>query len=156
MTLARGRITEFQGLERWLSNFWPAVIVVGDVAFPSVEHAYQALKFPANVWPEFAALPATHQGAAKAKSMGRGISYNSQEQKLTVMLDLVRRKFSPRNSNLCVQLLETGDAVLEEGNRWRDTFWGIYPPGSGSGRNELGRIIMQVREEIRQCALSQE
>ena len=37
-------INEFQGEFRWLSNFWPAQVVLDGVVFPSVENAYQAAK----------------------------------------------------------------------------------------------------------------
>lgn len=45
-------------------------------------------------------------------------------------------------------LLKTGDEELVEGNTWGDTFWGVC---KGKGRNELGKILMKVREEFRKC-----
>ena len=44
------------------------------------------------------------------------------------------------------KLLGTGDTYLEEGNTWNDTFWGVC---NGVGENNLGRILMEVREELR-------
>ena len=38
-------ITEFKGEYRWLSNFWPCLIIKGDYTYPSTENAYQASKF---------------------------------------------------------------------------------------------------------------
>ena len=43
----------------------------------------------------------------------------------------------------------TGNLVLEEGNGWHDTFWGVDLK-TGEGENHLGRILMQVREELRE------
>ena len=40
-------------------------------------------------------------------------------------------------------LKATGDAVLVEGNWWRDDFWGVY---EGKGQNILGKILMIVRD----------
>ena len=43
-------------------------------------------------------------------------------------------------------LLLTGDEELVE-NAHNDAFWGCGP--DGKGRNALGRILMQVRDELR-------
>jgi predicted NAD-dependent protein-ADP-ribosyltransferase YbiA (DUF1768 family) len=37
-------ITKFKGKYRFLSNFWPVEIEFADMVFPSVEHAFQAIK----------------------------------------------------------------------------------------------------------------
>ena len=44
------------------------------------------------------------------------------------------------------KLLETGDRYLVE-NSWRDDFWGWGL--KGDGRNELGKLWMKIREEIK-------
>jgi predicted NAD-dependent protein-ADP-ribosyltransferase YbiA (DUF1768 family) len=44
-------------------------------------------------------------------------------------------------------LLDTGDAILEEGNMWNDTFWGI-DLNTGKGQNHLGRLLMERRAEL--------
>lgn len=36
--------------------------------------------------------------------------------------------------------------MLIEGNDWGDTFWGMV---DGEGENNLGKILMRVREEIK-------
>ncbi len=64
--------------------------------------------------------------------------------KLDVMLYLLRQKFSiPK---LKAKLLATGDQELVEGNKWHDTFWGVC---NGVGSNHLGRLLMQVRQEVK-------
>jgi len=60
------------------------------------------------------------------------------------MTDLVRQKFS--NPQLAKQLLDTKDFELIEGNTWGDTFWGVC---SGKGQNNLGKILMQIRNELK-------
>jgi hypothetical protein len=57
----------------------------------------------------------------------------------------VRDKFN-RNPDLRAKLLATADAYLEEGNTWGDQIWGVY---NGQGTNWLGKILMQVRTELR-------
>ena len=64
------------------------------------------------------------------------------------MLSFVRAKFT--YPDLQEKLLATGDAYLEEGNYWNDTTWGVC---NGVGENRLGKILMQVRDEIRRGEL---
>ena len=60
------------------------------------------------------------------------------------MRDIIRAKFN-QNSMLKLKLLETIDCELIEGNTWRDYFWGVC---KGKGKNMLGNILMEVRNEI--------
>ena len=60
------------------------------------------------------------------------------------MVACVRMKFT--DPALAAKLLATGEATLVEGNHWGDTFWGVC---DGEGRNQLGEILMTVREELR-------
>jgi predicted NAD-dependent protein-ADP-ribosyltransferase YbiA (DUF1768 family) len=59
------------------------------------------------------------------------------------MLEIIRAKF--QDADLRRQLFATGDQELREGNHWGDTFWGVC---NGRGDNHLGKILMQVRQEI--------
>ena len=43
-------------------------------------------------------------------------------------------------------LMETDDHELIEGNWWNDTFWGVY---KGKGENNLGKLLMEIRQRIR-------
>ena len=61
------------------------------------------------------------------------------------MYTVVTSKFK-HNPRLLTKLLATGDAHIEEGNYWNDTYWGVC---KGEGYNHLGRILMQVRGELR-------
>ena len=69
-----------------------------------------------------------------------------EEVKLKVMEDLVRIKF--QNQELREKLLETGSLKIEEGNDWGDVFWGVDLE-TGEGENNLGKIIMKIRNEIK-------
>ena len=46
-------------------------------------------------------------------------------------------------------LLATGGEELIEGNWWHDNFFGVCTcgPCDGKGKNNLGKILMRVREE---------
>lgn len=137
-------IKEFHGEFRFLSNFWPAEVVLNCRKFPTVEHAYQAAKC-ANVGDQQAIQMIAKPGAAKR--FGRLVCCRldwSRAMQLDVMEGLLRQKFSvePLRSTL----LATGDAELIEGNQWGDTFWGV---SGGVGENHLGRLLMEVREMLR-------
>lgn len=60
------------------------------------------------------------------------------------MKELIMIKF--QNPLLKEKLLNTGDALLIEGNTWRDYYWGEC---KGKGENHLGKILMEVREIIK-------
>ncbi len=138
------KIGEFQGAFRFLSNFWPAAVTLDGVEYPSVEHAYQAAKFAKTSQVRVAILGAPTPSAAKRIGRRYPARGGWEDDKLAVMLDLVRQKF--RDADLRGRLLGTGDAELIEGNWWGDRFWGV---SRGAGENNLGKILMRVRGEIR-------
>ena len=139
-------ISEFQGEYRFLSNFYHSPIKWYQLIFPTVEHAYQASKTTSMV----VQLRIAKCGSpSKAKRVGRGVCMreNWDSMKLGVMEMLVKAKFDPEiHPTLAQQLLDTGDEILQEGNRWNDRYWGVC---RGVGKNHLGNILMEVREELR-------
>jgi ribA/ribD-fused uncharacterized protein len=140
-------ITQFSGKHAFLSNFCPAPIWIDEMLFTSAEHAYQAAKtLDASERRKIQRLTTP----SEAKRAGRTVTLRAdwEEVKLDVMLDILRKKFSHTHQRQ--QLLDTGDRELIEGNWWGDTFWGVC---KGEGENHLGRLLMQVRNEIRTGAL---
>lgn len=139
-------VQEFQGNYRWLSNFWPCIVHFESQVFPSAEHAYQAAK---SLDPRHRALMTApiHASVAKKLSKNVALRLDWEQVRLATMKQIVSDKFT-RNQALKAALLATGDSQLEEGNYWRDRFWGISPAGSGNGLNHLGKILMQVRKEL--------
>lgn len=145
MRAAMTTIGEFQDDYRWLSNFWLVPIVVDGVAFPSVEHAYQAAKFDDNPWAKkMFADRNMRPGEAKTLAKKFKPTPDWPQKKLAVMERLLRIKFS--NQELAQMLIDTGEAILVEGNNWRDTFWGVY---KGVGANHLGELLMKIRKELK-------
>ena len=139
---------------RFLSNFYPykkggkfpydVTIESEGLLFDCVENAYQAartldihLKTRISKMNPYDVVNMAKLGEIPTKG-------NWDEIKVDIMYSLVRQKFS-NHSYLKTMLLETGDMVLEEGNTWGDVFWGI---SDGVGENNLGRILMRVREEL--------
>ena len=75
----------------------------------------------------------------------------------TIVKRGVKAKFA-QNLELLYELLNTGDSVLMECSK-NDKIWGIgidieseerYNPASWKGKNQLGRILMSVRDELRE------
>lgn len=135
-------IKSFQDKYRFLSNFYPVLIKRGKLYYPSVEHAYQATK---TLTPSLRAEIAECKSPGKAKRMGAKLVLRPHWDlmKIDVMKGLNRIKF--QHIGLRTMLLSTGDAHLEEGNKWGDTFWGTV---NGEGQNHLGKILMEIREEL--------
>ena len=131
-------IFEFQGEHRWLSNFWPAWVILDGVLFPSIEHAYQAAKTHPSQREPF--LRCT---AGQAKRLGRTVEMRAdwEQVKVPTMRSLVEQKFAP-GTELGEKLKATGDGQIVEGNNWGDTFWGVC---RGRGQNWLGRLLMERR-----------
>lgn len=135
-------IDEFDGPHAFLSNFHPVPIRHMGLHFNSVEAAYQASKCDKAadrlLFVTLDPLP--------AKRLGRKIENRADwpSLKLGTMRDLLHKKF--QFEELKVLLLNTGDAELVEGNSWGDVFWGVC---SGIGENHLGRLLMQVRDDLR-------
>jgi len=142
-------INSFRGRYTFLSNFFGSPVIHENILYPSVEHAYQAAKFPPEEREQFTSLS---MSAGGAKKKGHGVGGPDWRTKtLPLMTMLVRQKFSI--PTLREFLLDTGDEDLCEGNYWHDNFWGDCncgrPECAGAGLNHLGKILMQVRKEAR-------
>jgi ribA/ribD-fused uncharacterized protein len=138
-------IAEFRNEHRFLSNFWPSEIMWEDRFWPTVEHAYQAMKTDNPVQRAAIQCLAT---PGKAKRFGKTITLRAdwtREEKLLTMFGLVQQKFF-KHKDLREMLLATEDQKIQEGNKWNDTFWGVC---DGVGENWMGKILMQVREQAK-------
>lgn len=137
-------IDDFRGKLRWLSNFGASSIEFAGHKWATVEHAYQAAK---TFDPEEQRKIREAKTPGQAKRLGRRVTLRPdwEDVKLSVMYNLTKLKY--RIPELRQKLLDTGHAELIEGNTWGDTFWGVC---NGVGENNLGKILMLVRHEIRE------
>ena len=123
-------------------------IVFDGLTWPSVEHCYQAQKHADLAYRERIRHAATcREAIALGRNEASG-SYRKDEWmdiRLDVMRQVVFAKFS-QHIDLKEKLLATGDAYLSE-HTDNDFFWGDGL--NGTGKNWLGRIIMEVREQLR-------
>ncbi len=139
-------ITDFHEEQyRFLSNFYEARVEYGGLAFGSNEAAFQAQK----CMTEEEKVQFTEYGPGKSKGVGRRVRLRPdwEEVKVGIMEEIVRAKFT-QHPELAAKLLATGEKVLVEGNTWGDTCWGV-DLRTGQGENHLGKILMKVRDELR-------
>lgn len=137
-------IKGFQGEYRWLSNFYECPVEYDGRKYKSSEAAYQAQK----TWDDEQRDLFTEMSPQEAKKVGKnGVELREDwnEMKIWVMREVLLAKFR-QNEHLKEKLLATGEKYLEETNWWGDTFWGVC---RGKGQNELGSVLMMVRDEIR-------
>ena len=137
-------ITSMVGKFLFLDNFYECQVTYQGITYQNSEAAFQAQK---TTDPQerlkFANLP-----PQEAKSLGRLVSLRNdwEEIKDQVMYEVVKAKFQ-QNPDLLQQLLDTGDAVLVEGNHHQDCYWGV-DLHLLMGNNKLGSICEKVREEL--------
>lgn len=130
-----------------LSNFHVGDLLINGQIWPSVEHYFQAVKTNDPLRREAIRLASS---PGEAKSMGTSRSQTVlrpdwEAIKIRVMRYALRHKFVPVNSE-GAYLLNTGHALLIEGNDWGDRFWGMV---NGGGENWLGHLLMARRAELR-------
>ena len=143
-----GIIAGFFGDFSFLSNFY--VLKNGvwfeELCFPSVEHAYQAAKWPIQNRSHFVGV-----SSGKARKLGKlAPNFNRkrwEKIKYDVMYELVSQKFH-NNGDVAKKLLLTEGYQLEERNSWGDQYWGTNE--KGEGENNLGKILMIVRDVLKQ------
>lgn len=145
----------------WLSHFYAADIVIDGESWPTVEHYFQSQK---SHDPEFRAVirNCVHPGMAKRfaaapegprKTSGQSW-FRAHDQKhrsdwrdvrLDIMRHADRAKFT-QHPALRRLLLMTGNAEIFE-DTTMDAFWGTG--SDGLGENWAGRILMEIRQELR-------
>lgn len=144
------KIDTFRGEYYFLSNFYEIPVIFDGITYQNNEAAFQAQKCSVyNDRKQFSFL-----NASEAKKLGRKVSLRPdwEEVKIGIMREIVREKFE-QHPKLAEKLLATGDSYLEEGNTWGDRVWGTV---NGQGANNLGRILMEIREELKEKELQKE
>ena len=140
-------IKNFEGEYAFLSNFYFSPMIIDNVVYTTNEHYFQAMK---SLNPKERQTIVLAPTPGKAKHLGRKVSLRKdwEDIKEEVMLTGLRHKFS--NPELRKKLLATGNEELIEGTTWHDNYWGICDCEAcgGQGKNRLGKLLMQVREEL--------
>jgi ribA/ribD-fused uncharacterized protein len=139
------KIDIFGGDYEFLRNDFECNVMFDGEMYSSVERAFQAAKTDdKEKREEIKNAPSLRD----ARKIGRSFVLSStwKEDRLAVMKDLLKSKF---NDNLALKfkLLLTEDADLVQGGMTNgDQFWGVDE--FGIGENHLGKLLMEVREEV--------
>ena len=135
-------IDSFTGKYYFLSNFYNADVWYNGYTFKNNEAAFQAMKCPERI-KEFVNL-----NPSEAKRLGRRVKLRTdwEDVKEQIMYDICFSKFY-HNQSLAVKLINTGDAILIEGNTWGDKVCGKC---DGIGENKLGNILMSIRKLLQE------
>lgn len=136
------KINSFRGDNYFLSNFYEVPVTFHGLTYQNTEAAFQAQKcLSVKEQEQF-----TNLNASEAKKLGLKVTLRKDWEtvKIKLMKEIVKAKFT-QHPELAQKLIQTGDTYLEEGNTWGDRIWGTV---DGKGANNLGRILMEVREEL--------
>ncbi len=128
------------------SNFSPHPIALKGKSWPTSEHYFQSQKFAGTPDEEEVRLAKSPMIAARmGRSRKRPLRKDWESVKDSIMHEAVLTKFT-QHADLREILLATGDATIVEHTK-NDAYWG--DGGDGHGKNRLGEILMQVRDELR-------
>lgn len=127
------------------SNFAAFPIQLDGKTWPTTEHYFQAQKFAGTPHEETVRLaPSPGEAAKIGRKRSLPLRADWESVKDDIMRHAVLAKFE-QHPQLRSLLLSTGDAVLIEHTK-NDAYWG--DGGDGTGKNMLGRILMEVRTRL--------
>ena len=130
------------------TNFYRAPIQVDGYKWPTSEHYFQAQKFVGTPYVDvIRKLPSARDAFQFSRDprVSRWCRSDWESVKDNVMLKALHMKFR-QHEKLRRKLLETGEKKLVE-HTSNDSYWG--DGGDGSGRNTLGKLLMQLRKGLR-------
>lgn len=137
-----------------LSNMAPGYpLVVNGVHIRTSEALYQTCRFPHR--PELQRLIIRERSPMTAKMRGKPHHDETRPDwnavRVSIMRWCLRVKLAQNWEKFSSLLLETGDLPIVEKKVRRTDFWGAKesPDGTLIGRNVLGRLLMELRAEVR-------
>lgn len=157
-----------------LSETFP-MFTFDSAIYPASEHLYQALKSHNTTWHKIA-QKTNKPNTIKQKSRKRLFAHETLPPEARTHEDgrifhegrelfLIREDWEEDRSRIRIKAMElalilkftshpelkthlaTQSGHLEEKNTWHDTFWGTC---QGEGLNHLGKLLMQLREQLRE------
>ena len=128
------------------SNFSAHPFRLKSKIWKTSEHYFQAQKFAETEHEEELRLVDSPMVVAKmGRDRKRPLRKDWEAVKDNIMREALRAKFT-QNKDLKNILLETGDTELIE-HTANDSYWA--DGGDGSGKNMLGILLMELREELK-------
>ena len=154
-----GKGIGFQSRHSKFSNLAPCVVKLDDLGFASSEAAFQYLRARnCATKKQIEEILLVAQGEAKLRSYGINETEEWKQKKSDEMLHILVLKFT-QNEDLKKALLDTGDKQLYKFTR--DKYWGVgltlsqahlLKDGKGPGQNNLGKLLMLVRQKLMDSA----
>lgn len=140
-------IDSFSGNNNFLSNFFHAPVKIHGEDYRTNEHWYQAMKAYA---PEYRARIRNIYSPGAAKKEGRNVMMHPdfEANKDAIMVRGLVAKFA-QYPYLFQMLEKTGEAIIVEGNKWHDNYWGncnCPKCEAVEGLNKLGNSLMVLRD----------
>lgn len=130
----------------YLSNWYPASLFLKGKIWPSSEHYYQAQKVAGTPFEEqIRRMESPRLTFEFTRRPEAPVRSDWEQVKVKAMHEAVYAKFA-QNPELLERLLSTGDHEIVE-NSPVDYFWGVGE--DGSGQNNLGKVLMEVRSQLR-------
>ena len=149
----------FYRSDAYLSNFYNSPLCIDGITYQNVEQYFTAEK--ARTFNDHSTVSRImeSENPSEMKFLGKNTQGFSQSvwdaRASTVMINGLRAKFQ-QNIRLQTKLLNTTDKILAESSK-NDTVWGTGLPmtdpnafnrSSWRGKNQLGNLLMKVREEF--------
>ena len=135
------------------SNFSPHEIHLQGTDWSTVEHYYQAQKFVGTIDAALVQMIYTAQTPEEAAFLGRDrtrlVRPDWEQVKTEVMREAILKKFLTHRDIQAILISTENELIVE--NSPCDYFWGCGEDQTGD--NYLGKILMSVRQEIRQLVL---
>ena len=128
------------------SNFASYSLFDGKQVWPTSEHYFQAQKFlETDLQEKIRLLNSPIEAAMEGRNKRNPLRSDWENVKDDVMRYAVFEKFK-QHPKLQELLLSTGNAEIVEHTK-NDSYWG--DGGDGSGKNKLGKLLMEVREKLK-------
>jgi N-glycosidase YbiA len=132
------------------SNFSPHSIEMEGKIWPTSEHYYQAQKFVGTrdfyLCDRIGQAPSPEMAAAIGRNPIYTVRQDWDALKTAIMYEAVFTKFKS-HLDLKALLLGTGEELIIE-NSPTDSYWGCG--SDGLGQNQLGQVLMRIRQELRE------
>ncbi|MDJ1479419.1 NADAR family protein [Cytophagaceae bacterium YF14B1] len=130
------------------SNFALYPIKLKGKMWPTSEHYFQAQKFVDTPYEETIRKAISPMKAAElGRSRKLKLRRDWDSVKDNIMYEAIKAKFT-QHTELAELLLKTGDVRIIEHTE-NDSYWG--DGGDGSGKNKLGKLLMKLREELKEA-----
>jgi len=129
------------------SNFAPYPVFIGNLVWPTSEHYFQAQKFVDSDYRErIRSVESPMEAAKLGRSRKKKLRTDWESVKDDVMRVALEAKFT-QHEDLTELLLSTEFSLIVEHTK-NDRYWG--DGGDGTGKNVLGKLLVELREELRQ------